>query len=205
MSVAGSFAPTFFFRVILPGVILATGLQPVVFPLYAALHVDSLYGLSAAGLFGVVAVASGLILAAADRPIYYLFEGFSLPLLTEWNRKRLSRRVDVLAERQEELAKKAGKKTLSAAQQLEAMRLAEQLRDIPVGVGAIGPQYQRGGPTKLANIIAAYELYSKSRYGIDGEFFLPHAFYLAVEGVRADLESSGAIADGMVLSCFGAI
>jgi hypothetical protein len=206
MSIAGAFGPTFFFRVILPGVVLAAELQPILLPLSTRLHIDSVYGLSAAGLFGVVTVAAGLVLAAADRPIYYLFEGFAWRVLTRWNRRRLWQRLDRLAARQIELHEKRVKEgKLLGAEKLEASRIAERLRDFPVVFGKKKGRYKLSGPTLLANVIAAYEQYSKSRYGIDGEFFLPHIFYLAPDGAQADLESSGAIADGMVLSCFSAI
>ncbi|HYK82280.1 MAG TPA: hypothetical protein VEU55_03985 [Gemmatimonadales bacterium] len=204
MGLATAFGPTFFFRVILPGIVFAVAVQPLSAWLYAALGLEGVYGLSRGSLLAATAITIGLILAAASRSVYYLFEGFSWPALTERLRRRTLRRVQTLATRQAELATKGrGSHGLTRLEHVEAMRIAEKLRDVPVVIGPEGPRYELDRPTVLGNLIASYELYPTSRYGIDGEFYLPHAVNLAPEGVQLDLDQSEAMADGMVLSCFG--
>jgi hypothetical protein len=138
---------------------------------------------------GITVVACGWALIVADMPVYMLLEG-----RRGWPtalRERLT------AREQKRLQKvKCGVQSTDRLQYLEASVTYRQF-----------PQDKRGDlearfPTRLGNLISAFEAYPEERYGLDAVFFWPRIWLRLPEDTRATLDGSQAIADSAVYCCF---
>ena len=83
-------------RVILPGIVLAAGVHPLVSTL--APTINSLYGVGASVSLIAEVIFFGLIASSATQWIYYVYEGFRLQSLTTLARNTNERRVRQLDE-----------------------------------------------------------------------------------------------------------
>jgi hypothetical protein len=93
------FSSATFRRVILPGIILAAGIHPLIMKFI--LVVESLYGISALGMLVSEVVLFGLAVSIATQRIFYVYEGFRLPWLTKFALHANERRVEKLIALQE--------------------------------------------------------------------------------------------------------
>lgn len=78
--------------------------------------------------------------------------------------------------------------------------LLADLSDFPVEPANGKGRYVIERPTRLGNIIAGYELYPQTRYGVDSLAFWYHLLILAPESARKAYEEKVAFAEGMVLT-----
>lgn len=150
----------------------------------------------------VLTIFIGLILSGSDRFVYYVFEGFRATKLTNWIRQRLEGRVRNRAQRLNHLHSLVEK---SQADELEATHLAEYLQSFPLQINQAGATYSVVSPTRLGNIVASYELYAESRYGIDGTFYWYHMYFKAPTVAQSQLETNFTVASGWVLAAFAAL
>ena len=205
MGFSKAFGAEFFYRVALPGLLLAVLVQPLVSHLPAALGLGAYFPTEPMTVLATIALVGGLILAGATRSVYYLFEGFTGAKV--WRRLGFTwqvRRKNKLSARQLELVDKG--KERSRREEDEVSVVAGRLRDYPVELDpkSGGSVYVADRPTLIGNIIASYELYPRSRYGIDGEAFWHHFRMLAPDGTAKEMDAAEAVADGMILTSFAA-
>jgi len=196
-----AFASTGFRRVILPGIVLTVGVHPILsnaMPVIAqAYEISSLVLIVAEILF------FGLVVSSALQWIYYVYEGFRLPLLTRVARRTNERRVAKFAARSKALYRGRTFDQLAAAEQDELTQAYEYLCDFPLrqhSDGSVEHYVER--PTRLGNVIATYELYPLSRYGVDGVFYWRHLLNLASDSSRKEFEDQYAFAENLVLTSF---
>jgi hypothetical protein len=186
-------------KVLVPGVILALATHPHVAHLEA--ESQAFAGLSDLSIFVTEVVVLGVLISSATKPIYYVYEGFLLPWLTwparKWNESRCARLKARLGKLYETADGSAS--GVRPENQHKAELLYEQLRDYPLIGGADEPKYTVERPTRLGNIIATYELYPQTRYGVDGVTFWFHLLYLAPEDARRDFQDGERFAESCVL------
>lgn len=173
------------FRLILPGFVLTVGLSPVLF-----------FGLdwiqwqeSHVYVLIIVIIVSGWLLLVLDMPIYMAFEGrrFWPQRLRKWFVRRERMRLDGLLKRAAisklESIEAREKELKNNGDQAAVDKAKEQIdsdeRDFieawfdlrNFGVDLSG-EYRANFPTRLGNLISAYEGYSGRFYGMDTMFFL---------------------------------
>jgi hypothetical protein len=97
--------------------------------------------------------------------------------------------------------------TLSPSEQSRVTRIYEYLLDFPLTVKSNGSaEHLAERSTRLGNIIAGYEAYADSRYGIDGTYFWHHLLNFASDASRKAFEDAYSFAESLVLASFaGAI
>jgi hypothetical protein len=185
-----------FRQILLPGVITSLYAHPYIFPTLKHSGYGGVYGLTVGVIFAAEILLLGIVVSSATKPIYYLFEGFRFPWITAFVGGHNRRKVDKY--RKELAGLYSG--GLTDDEQDRARRLISYLSDFP----NLRPDGRRGyfaeRPTRLGNIIASYELYPKSRYGIDGVFFWFHILYKAPDSARQRYEDSMAFAESLVLA-----
>jgi hypothetical protein len=165
--------------------------------------VQSLYGIGPTTFIVAEIIVLGLGISSATQWIYYVYEGFRLEWLTafagEINRSRLSRQ-------KKRLLKIQGEREfddLSRREKDEVTKIYEYLMDFPLLSRDGSPmEYSLERPTRLGNIIATYELYAESRYGIDGIDFWYHFLNLASDATRKEFDEKYSFAESMVLASF---
>ena len=198
-------ASTGFRRVILPGIVLTIGIHPILsrwIPVIA-----DVYGVLPTVFLITEVIFLGLVVSSGIQWIYYLYEGFRIPqvtLLAKWtNQKKLVR----LQEEYRQIQGERNYDDLTDEQKNRIIRLYEYLCDFPIrdGPDGITERYVER-PTRLGNVIATYELYPSTRYGIDGVYYWHHILNLAPDTARKHFEEQYAFAESLLLTSFaGAI
>jgi hypothetical protein len=204
------------FRLLLPGFVLTLGLSPLIF-----------FGLDWANwpeshvyVLIIVILLSGWLILVSDMPIYMIFEGrryWPIPL-----RKRMVKREKL---RLEGLQKKTDLARLESIetreQRLEAENLDQtarkkleeeiesdnrdfieayfDIRNFPISDKG---NYQAKFPTRLGNLIFAYEDYSTRVYGMDTMFYWPRIWLNLDKDLREDIDNRQAIVDSTVYVSF---
>lgn len=187
-------------RVVLPGIVLTLGLHPSLGALLSAS--GRVYGIGESGvILAVEALFWGLLISSAVNPIYYVYEGFRLRWLTSlarrFNEKRLRRHAQALGR----VLGTRSYDDLSPAEQDAVSRCYEVLGDYPLQRSATGDaQRVVERPTRLGNIIATYELYPETRYGMDGVYFWHHLLACAPAALLAEFEEQYGFAESLLLT-----
>jgi hypothetical protein len=193
-----AFGAGFFYRVVLPGIVAVTLMAPVrPNGMLTRLNVSGLADRTA--IFFLVVFAAGLVLSSARHVIYYAAEGF---YWVPWEFSLRRRLVARVKHKRAELAtlnqKRAAGNRLSQREELRALHLNEFLADFPLSTRGGRPRYVVDRPTRIGNVIAAYELYAGDRYGFDGVFYWYHLRFSTPDSVQTELDRAESIADGMV-------
>lgn len=197
-----AFASDAFRRVILPGIVVWLGVHPLIATLAA--RMESLYGVGSTLLLIAEVIFFGLVISSPVQPIYYVYEGFALQSLTAiagWANKRRVRALNETLTEFELQTQLPG--SLSPFDRSRCGKTYERLLDFPVRLrdDGMGEHYCER-PTRLGNIIATYELYPKTRYGIDGVFYWFHLLHLAPENSQREFAGQYAFAESLVLASF---
>jgi len=125
-----AFASDIFRRVVLPGIVLALGLHPLVLQFLPG--IEQLYGVTPTILVVSEIIILGLGISSATKFIYYVYEGFQLEWLTTpagWlNRWRL----DSHQRRYQRLRGSRPFEDLTDQQQAEVTKIFEFLKDFPL-------------------------------------------------------------------------
>jgi hypothetical protein len=171
----------------------------VQFPAYVS--AGSIYPGGSTTAFVVEVATFGLVAYAAAIPISQIAQGLILPGLTRparWlNAWRFNRKYDAFA-----LAYGArGYEELDRPAATRAQHLYVYLSDFPIERDAKGVvRFERRHATRVGNIIATYEQYPDSRYGLNAEGFWSHILLMFPSDVRKELDSVHAIAIGTLAS-----
>jgi hypothetical protein len=195
-----AFASRSFRRVVLPGIVLTIGIHPLISGVLR--NTIGLYGVGeGAVLLAGEVVFWGLVVSSAVNWLYYVYEGFRLPWLTESVRMRNERLV---AETSSTLsALMATYETWSNLDRDRASKLYETLLDFPLRRTPDNvPIHYASRANRLGNIIATYEQYTETRYGIDGVYYWFHLLQWAPAAAKADFDDSYDFAESLVITSF---
>lgn len=203
MKLPVSFGSRLFYRVLLPGGIVSATI--------ALLHKPSLTvddkPLSASIMFLAMALAAGLIFLLLDRPIYMLLEGRRYWPAFLWRagmrseRRRLAR-LHRTMRRNNRLRSTVHCSRKDRAQlDRRYYEAASQISDFPIDPVNCNPTVS--WPTRLGNLIAAYEQYPNLKYGMDSIFYWPRLWLSIDNDLRAEIDGQQAIGDGAVYAAIG--
>lgn len=173
------------FRLIFPGFFIALGLIPLL-----------RIGLDLGGwregfqyAFVVLIIFAGWVITICDMYIYMLFEGrryWPRPII--WFFKKCEqRRLDRLV------------RESNSADDLISHEAWFDLRNFPMNETE---DYYVRYPSRLGNILTAFETYSKRAYGIDSIFYWPRVWLKVGKDTRDEIDSSQALADSTVYASF---
>jgi len=184
------FGLPFFYRVILPGTVVTISAFPLLSPFLSNLGIG---GKDQTPYLIGISVAFGFVLSLFGDPIYQLLEGrFGWPhWLVAWRTKRWTKLVEVKMARQKELDQ----------QDPEYKECWYLLRQFPVDANGDPTALQ---PSRIGNVISAYEQYPKVRYGMDSVFYWPRLWLLIDKDVREEIDSPWAAVDSILYAGFGA-
>jgi hypothetical protein len=177
-------------RLLLPGALLAAAFSPIIYRLreMLSLQIDTTI------LFCIAALALGwLLLLLLDMPIYMAFEGRRywpgwFRKLGLWHERR--RLAGYVAKAN--AAKAAG----DGAMQKEFRVRASHFPASPTG------DFEVWYPTRLGNLLAAFEQYPERKYGLDGVFFWYRIWVSIDQELREELDNAQALVDGALYAVF---
>ena len=199
-------APALIFRVLLPGFVGAVGLFPLLHGIRPLVALGEVYPGGDTVLFTVLVVVLGLLAYAATLPIHHILHGEVLSTLTRVFRRLNEWRVNKAATKLGDLYGTKTYEELSTADKAAVRKLNVYLADFPIrDSGKGGTEWAVLSSTRLGSIIDTYQAYPETRYGVQGENFWTHWAYLVPESARRELDASGALAQGLVVSAAAAI
>ncbi len=141
------------------------------------------------GLAVAALVIGGLVSIVLGGEIYKVYEGRIL-----WPR-RLSRALTAHHARRIETLKRKAAAATASKDSTRADEYWYRLRRYPLD-GEGEPYASR--PTTLGNILAEYETYPDTRYGMDAVFYWPRIWLALEKEKREEIDSSWSIADGLL-------
>ncbi|HEX6911147.1 MAG TPA: hypothetical protein VF142_12165 [Longimicrobium sp.] len=183
-------------RLLIPGFLLAMGL----YPLLAAIDESANWGISLENLVILSSIVAGWIVMSLDQPIYMLFEGRRY--LPAWLQRALrsgeGRRLQRLLRTEEATYRQqqGGRDRVEGAR-----RNAEawvEIRRFPLNEGG---EPEAAMPTRLGNLIIAYETYPERRYGADAIFYWYRIWLMLDKDLREELDARQAVADSGLYAC----
>src|SRR6185295_4167103 len=189
----------FIFRLVAPGFVLALGL----YPLLAGLRDASGVTAPVEYIFIVSILIAGWLMILLDQPIYMLFEGRRfwpnwIWRFFHWIEQQRLAELILSEDKLYRLAEstEGPKKRLFTKRRLEAW---VQIRAFPLDEEQ--GQYYAPYPTRLGNLLTAYETYPDRRYGLDGVFYWSRIWLRLDKDLREELDTKQAVADsGIYLS-----
>jgi hypothetical protein len=198
-----AFSSAGFRRVVLPGIVITVGAHPLLKPALPFVH--EMYGIEPNTLIIIEVILYGLLLSSSIQWIYYLYEGFRGSWFTKWASSYSEARVSKLCEELRQV--QAGKdwEQLSPSNQNRALKIYERLQDFPLRSKDGKPERFADRPTQLGNVIATYELYPESRYGIEDIQFWNHLLFLAPADARKEFAEQYACAESLILTSFSGV
>ena len=189
MKLPFDFGTKLIFRLVLPGLILAIASAPLVFAFahIIGVDVDQLKVLVLGTLFW------GWIITLADMPIYMLYEGrrFWPHRFREWG----------LAHERRRLVKIQHNVTPELARTDRRLYLENAVELLSFPLDDFGNPEVRF-PTRVGNLITAYETYTRVKYGLDAIFFWPRLWVVLDKDIREEVDNQQAIADASIYASF---
>jgi hypothetical protein len=184
---ATSFGLPFFYRVVLPGTFFIVLLAPLLTRALNAIGLDQ--SQLTATMAGLVLIA-GMAFSALDDPIYGLYEGrFLWPdPIYNWRTSRwlgLVRRLDALTKR-------------LPTDDRHFIEAWDRLRRFPIDPKT--GKRTATHPTQLGNVLATYEDYSYSVYGLHPVSYWSRLWLTLSKDQRDEIERSWAPTDGWTYS-----
>ena len=203
------FATKFVFRLVFPGALLAVTMTPMVGWAIGKIGIP----FSVEYLYAIQVIAFGWLIVVNDMAIYILFEGRRY--WPEWLRgwmvgrelKRLRRLEAFLAPHFVPRPKDepvgtpptALEEVLKIEQQRKIVEASVELRQFPRDKDG---NYSARHPTRLGNLIAAFESYPNINYGIDAIFYWWRLWVVLDKDLREELDTAQAMVDGTVYCSF---
>jgi hypothetical protein len=185
MKLPFEFGTKLIFRLVFPGVILAAVTTPLV---DALLDVSGIW-INTEYLFPLETIAWGWLVVVSDMQIYMLFEGrrywpAAIRKFFVWRESvRLKRLSDVAPDKDRRRFLEAG----------------VEIGQYPTDEG--GDPYVEF-PTRLGNIIEAFETYPKVKYGLDSVFYWYRLWVVLDKDLREEIDNAQAVVDSTVYLSF---
>jgi hypothetical protein len=169
--------------------ILTIATVPLVFAFAKSIRVD--LDKLAVIAFGIV--FWGWIVSLSDMAIYMLYEGrrFWPKPVRSWGIQCEKRRLAAIHKSLDEAREKDRNLYLESA---------AQLRDFPIDSETEEPEVHF--PSRLGNLIAAYETHSYIADGIDAVFYWPRLWVMLDKDLREEMDGQQAIVDSAVYTSF---
>ena len=184
MKLPFSFSLKFAFRLLLPGFILSLGIFPILQTILDQLKLT----ITSEFVFFLSVVIIGWIFVILDMPIYMAFEGRRYWPKPLWNYFKSL----------EENRLKKLKKQIRDSKNSDIVKYLEssvELRRFPTGDDG---NYCVMFPTRIGNLIAAYEMYPKRSYGMDSIFYWYRIWLTLDKEVREEIDNQQALADSTI-------
>lgn len=164
-----SFGLPFFFKVIIPGIVGALILSPLMASVGVRVGINeeifTASFLNISMIFLGLALFIGLLVNFLDDIVYKIFEG--LRIWPRWLRRCFTNRLNKKIEKKMQKIEKA-KETKD---KVTTKKLRSWLMMFPLKENRKEAETEAVLPTKLGNILSSYESYPKSKYGINAIFF----------------------------------
>ena len=178
-------------RVVLPGllaVLLLLPFRPI--PVQVVLHLTDAWSTLLVVTLAILGI--GWLIARLEDLVYRVFEGrrYWPAWLRRWRTAAQQDRVRRLLD-----AAKCAKKTGGPEAEAKRAEIWVELIRYPEGDG--GKRFA-SHPTLLGNILANYEDYPWSRYGMDSVFYWPRLWLAMDRETREDIDREWAVADGLL-------
>lgn len=193
-----AFGNRLFFRVVFPGAVMTAVLWRPFTTASEAISLDVQPPYAVPGLIFVL----GWIFVVLDMPIYMAFEGrrywpsrlWTLGLRRE--RRRLLRIHEAMRRhdlsRSQNLAQRSSPENADRLYRENAVRMS----GFPLNLATSKPV--AAWPTRLGNLIAEFEQYSRLKYGLDAVFFWPRIWVTIDKDLRDEIDNQQAQADGLL-------
>lgn len=174
----------FVFRIVLPGFVLALGLLPVS---RTALEFGGGGVVSLEYLFILETLVFGWLFVMLDMPIYMLFEGRRY-----W--PGFVRRFFISRERERLDGLERDERVYAARGDRQRVREAgAEARHFPLN--AETGRSEATFPTRLGNLLTAFEDYPRRVYGMDSIFYWPRLWVKVDKDLREEIDNVQALAD----------
>lgn len=205
MKLPVDFGTKIFFRILSPGIITAALLAHLTYASLQVLGMQEYWGY----VFTVQSIALGCVFSALDMPIYMLFEGRRY--MPGWVRTSLT---EMEQYRLDDLLIQAKDPRLpwyipvgSRHHRIESARvkLEAQLEVSHFPINEETNEREVQCPTRLGNLVYAFEQYSEIKYGLDVVFYWPRIWLAMDKDSREEIDSHQALADGLLYTVFGAV
>jgi hypothetical protein len=213
MKLPFDFGVKLIFRLVLPGFILSLGFLPL---LRLVLQLEG-WSDKWEYAFVVMVILLGWAIVIADMPIYILMEGrrFWPERIRKFAMERLRKRLDELksitqlsfAPTDSETSNKPAAKRQQADddgdERPDAQKISEAWFDVRNSFQMNDKyEYEVVLPSRLGNVIYAYESHSKRSYGLDSIFYWPRIWLKLDKDLREEIDSNQALADSTVYAAF---
>lgn len=186
MKLPVDFGVKLIFRLVVPGFLLSLGFLPL---LRLVLQLQGWWD-KWEYAFVVMIILLGWAIIIADMPIYILMEGrrFWPALLKNWAMNRLKRKLEILQ------AKTQDTDPQTVAEAWFALRGSFQMNN--------DGDYEVVLPSRLGNVIYAFEKYSRRTYGMDAIFYWPRIWLKLDKDTREEIDNNQALVDSSVYAAF---
>jgi hypothetical protein len=176
------FSLTLVFRLVFPGTVLAVAFWPIITTVLkmAGFIADLKLGIP------IAAVVFGWLVVLGDQPLYMLYEG------RLWWPKWLEKRGLASQTARLQAAIKRGDELFAAK---DGSWIEYDLKKLDFPIKKETGEYFVKYPTRLGNIIEAFETYSNIAWGIDAIFYWPRLWLVLDKDTRGMLDELQAIAD----------
>jgi hypothetical protein len=181
--------PKLIFRLGVPGFIIGIATTPLVIAFAHSVKVEP----DKLGVIAISTVLWGWIICLSDRPIYMLYEGrcFWPTALREWGINHENRRLRLL--------KANATDEIFQQNRVLFMESAIGLLNFPLNKEG---EPEAHFPTRLGNLIAAYESYTHIKFGLDAIFYWPRLWVVLDKDLRDEVENQRGLADSAVYISF---
>src|SRR5215213_3235569 len=203
------------FRLLLPGFVLALGFAPLTFFVLDWINWPESYVF----FLVVTVILSGWLILILDMQIYMLFEGrrywpdgirkdFVNRETQRLEKLRRAAALSVLEDIEEREGKLETETVQATRDKLEQKINADErnylealfdIRNFPMDEQG---NHKARFPTRLGNLIDAYEVYSTTAYGMDSVFYWPRLWLKLDKDVKEDIDGRQAVADSTVYVSF---
>jgi hypothetical protein len=187
----------FVFRLVLPGFVLAVAAAPLLDAILRCAGAP----FSTKEALPFAAVGLGWVVVLLDQHIYQFFEGRRY-----WpsgiRNLRAAMHQEALDRKQDEIAAHDRARKQSHADAHHYERWVElSLETLNYPRNKAGQPYARY-PTRLGNLITAFETYPEVKYGVDGVFYWPRLWVKLDKDLRAEIDQTQALADSAIYVAF---
>ena len=181
MKLPFSFSLKFAFRLLLPGFIISLGFFPLLQTILNQIKLTTTHEVA----FFLSVVIFGWMFVIFDMPIYMAFEGRRYWPKPLWNYFKHLEEIRL-------------RKVIQDTRSLDVTKYLEssvEIRRFPMDEDG---NYCVKFPTRIGNLIAAYETYSKRSYGMDSIFYWYRIWLTLDKEVREEIDNQQALADSTI-------